>query len=408
MLFHGNCKVKCISIGFEGKIAPIHLFTKTKSHCTNLIKVNSLPFVEESENLPKSDKYLGVSEKEEARTAQRHKRTRVQTPCWRVWHRQPWQGRTGDPGEAGQGQRRAFYSSLFSGLLCWKRGTAFWEPLILVRHLPCWHKSCLCKARALKNWSDANLRQRFTPHRNKYPQLCKQKDSALLVSISRLARTGGSRDADWTDGLNSLVWKNSVGCWDLWLFAELPPSQAPMVGVRGWLWKNPHCSATTVPAKSIWHSCISVIDNISYAHCYILPWESPSIQVNVFKSVWCSQSQWFLVPLNGREQRYSLESRRLREIASEAEELLLFPWLGQHFLSEMRRWEESSTCHILITAFTIKCFCSWKNTRMAQSFLCGKRMNVHWASVILLSSFSLMNSERLELLQLFDTAVPFP
>lgn len=271
------------------------------------------------------------------------------------------QGRTGDPGEAGQGQRRAFYRSLFSGLLCWKRGTAFWEPLILVRHLPCWHKSCLCKARALKNRSDANLRQRFTPHRNEYSQLCKQKDSALLVSISRLARTGGSRDADWTDGLNSLVWKNSVGCWDLWLFAELPPSQAPMVGVRGWLWKNPHCSATTVPAKSIWHSCISVIDSISYAHCYILPWESPSIQVNVFKSVWCSRSQWFLVPLNGREQRYSLESRRLREIASEAEELLLFPWLGQHFLSEeMRRWEESSTCHILITAFTIKCFCSWK------------------------------------------------
>lgn len=131
MLFHGNCKIKCISIGFEGKIAPIHLFTKTKSHCTNLIKVNNLPFVEESENLPRSDKYLGVSEKEEARTAERHKRARVQAPCWHVWHRQPWQGRTGDPGGAGQGQRRDSYSSLFSGLLCWKGGTAFWEPLIL-------------------------------------------------------------------------------------------------------------------------------------------------------------------------------------------------------------------------------------------------------------------------------------
>lgn len=62
-----------------------------------------------------------------------------------------------------------------------------------------------------------------------------------------------------------------------------------------------------------------------------------------------------------------------------------FPWLRQRFLSEgMGRWEKSSTCHILVTAITIKCFCSWKNTRMAQSFLSGKRwcMNVHWASVL--------------------------
>lgn len=44
----------------------------------------------------------------------------------------------------------------------------------------------------------------------------------------------------------------------------------------------------------------------------------------MFLKVCGSWSQWFLVPLNGREQRCSVESRRLGEIASEAEELLLF------------------------------------------------------------------------------------
>lgn len=319
MLFHGNCKIKCISIGFEGKIAPIHFFSKTKSHCTNLIKVNDLPFVEESENLPKSDKYLGISGKGEVSTAQRHKCTHVQTLCWHTWHRQLWQGWNGDPGEAGQGQGRASYSSLLSGLLCCKRGYAFGVPL-MVRHIECRHKSFLCKARVPKNWGDANLTQRFTPQRKEYPRLC--KICALLVSTSRLAGIGGSKDTDGADSLNSSIWKNPAGCWDLWLFAELLPSRAPWWACGGGYGKT----RTVQPPQSLQRAfgCISIIDNINYAHCSTPPWERLSIPANVFKSVRCSRSRRFLLPLNGREQRYCVESRRLREIASEAEQLFLF------------------------------------------------------------------------------------
>lgn len=93
----------------------------------------------------------------------------------------------------------------------------------------------------------------------------------------------------------------------------------PVVGVWGWLWKNQ-------PPQSLHRAfgCISIIDSINYAHCCTPPWERLSIQANVFKSVRCSRSRRFLLPLNGREQRYCVESHRLREIASEPEELLLF------------------------------------------------------------------------------------
>lgn len=96
----------------------------------------------------------------------------------------------------------------------------------------------------------------------------------------------------------------------------------PHGGRAGAIMENPHCQ----PPQSLQRAfgCISKIDNINYAHCYTLPWERLSIQAHVLKSVRCSWSWRFLVLLNGREQRYSLESCRLGEIASEAEELLLF------------------------------------------------------------------------------------
>jgi len=94
MLPCGNCKIKCISIGFAGKIPPIHLLTKTKSSFTNLTNVNDLPFVEKSENPPpESDKHFGGSEKREARIAQQRDTT---TGAWR---RGPDPHGTHSPGE---------------------------------------------------------------------------------------------------------------------------------------------------------------------------------------------------------------------------------------------------------------------------------------------------------------------
>lgn len=143
--------------------------------------------------------------------------------------------------------------------------------------------------------------QRFTPQRKGYPELCKI-----------CAGTDGA------DSLNSSVWKIPAGCWDCGCLqsCRLP---GPVVGVWGWLWKNQ-------PPQSLHRAfgCISIIDSINYAHCCTPPWERLSIQANVFKSVRCSRSRRFLLPLNGREQRYCVESHRLREIASEPEELLLF------------------------------------------------------------------------------------
>lgn len=152
-----------------------------------MIKVNDLPFVEENENLPKSDKYLGVSEKGEARTAQRHKCTRAQTLCG-----------TGSHGKGGmvtlerQDRIREGPPRAHSSQVCFveKGGTTFGVPLISVRHAEGRHKSCLCKAQALKNQS-----KDLPPKGTTTLSLANQKICALLVSISRLARPGGSEDA---------------------------------------------------------------------------------------------------------------------------------------------------------------------------------------------------------------------
>lgn len=213
----------------------------------------------------------------------------------------------------------------------------------------------------------------------------------LFASISGLEGTAGSEDTDGTDGLNISRWKKSAGCWDLWLFPKLLPSWDPTSSVRGCWWKNPHRSATTVSAKSIWHCCISIIDNINYAHCYFLPWESQSIQVNVFKSVECLWPLQFLMPLNGK--RTKVFSRKAQAWGNcfrgtTAEELLLFhtklPMVRAVFpLWGIWRWEKSSTYHIPVIAI-IKCFYIWKSVRTAWSFLPGKRwsLNAPWAPVL--------------------------
>lgn len=128
MLFHGNCKIKCISIGLDGKIPHIHLVTKPKSYFANLINFTNLPFVEKSENLPKPDKYFGVSEKQEAGIAQRD--TRVQMLRWHTQHTQPWQECTSESGEVGTAKEGP--PTAHSPHVCFaeKGDTAFWVTLV--------------------------------------------------------------------------------------------------------------------------------------------------------------------------------------------------------------------------------------------------------------------------------------
>lgn len=111
-----------------------------------------------------------------------------------------------------------------------------------------------------------------------------------------------------------------------------------------------------------------------------------------------------------------MESRRLGEIASEAEELLLFtqgfPWLGQHFLSEeIGRWGKKQHIPHSYHSHHHQMFLQLKE-REDGTELPVWEMLMHECSLslsfILLLSFSLIISRRLELLQLFDTAVPFP
>lgn len=302
------------------------------------------------------------------------------------WHRQLWQRRNGDPGEAGQGQRRASYSSLFSGLLCFKRGYHFLGDIGLALKSAGINLACV-KQEPLETEAMQTYSEDLPPEGTCTLGFANQRFVCYWWASAGWQEQEGAKML-----MEQTVWIVVYGKTQLGFGTCGCLQSCCLCGPPWWACGGGYGKTLTAqPPQSLQRAfgCISIIDNINYAHCYTLPWERLSIQANVFKSVRCSQSRRILAPLNGREQRYSLESCRLGEIASEAEELLLFtqssPWLGQHFLSEViQRWEKSSTYPILITAITIKCFCSWRNTRMAQSFLSGKRwcLNVHWASAL--------------------------
>lgn len=125
-----KCKIKCISIGFEGKKPlKLNLISPNWSMSTicHLLKTVKIP--------PSLINTLGVQKIERPELhRERHKHTRVQMLCWHVLHMQPWQGWSDEPGEADtvtEGPPTAH-----SPHVCFaeKGDTAFRVSLTLVRH----------------------------------------------------------------------------------------------------------------------------------------------------------------------------------------------------------------------------------------------------------------------------------